>query len=120
MVSDRVDLAHDIEEERVGVVVERLVVEEQLREQTQVLSVRLRSEKTDDDVPGGGVLLTVGRSYVGNDVARSTLSGRACACSYENFPKINIVPTALVIRPPGAGFTNRRSSGTPTYRLKLD
>ena len=33
------------------------------------------------------VLLTVGRSYVGNDVTRSTLLDRACACSYENLPK---------------------------------
>ena len=34
------------------------------------------------------VILTVGRPYVGNDVARSTLLDRACgACSYENLPK---------------------------------
>ena len=33
------------------------------------------------------VLLTVGRSYVGNDVTHSTLLDRACACSYENLPK---------------------------------
>ena len=35
----------------------------------------------------GAVLLTVGRSYVGNDVTHSTLLDRACACSYENLPK---------------------------------
>ena len=35
----------------------------------------------------GAVLLTVGRSYVGNYVARSTLLDRACACSYKNLPK---------------------------------
>ena len=34
----------------------------------------------------GAVLLTVGRSYVGNDVTHSTLLDRACACSYENLP----------------------------------
>ena len=35
----------------------------------------------------GAVLLTVGRSYVGNDVTHSTLLDRAGACSYENLPK---------------------------------
>ena len=35
----------------------------------------------------GPVLLTVGRSYVGNDVTHSTLLDRARACSYENLPK---------------------------------
>ena len=35
----------------------------------------------------GAVLLTVGRSYVGNDVTHSTLLDRACACSYENLAK---------------------------------
>ena len=35
----------------------------------------------------GAVLLTVGRSYVGNDVTHSTLVDRARACSYENLPK---------------------------------
>ena len=35
----------------------------------------------------GVVLLTVGRSYVGNDVTYSTLLDRACACSYKNLPK---------------------------------
>ena len=35
----------------------------------------------------GGVLLTVGRSYVGNYVTHSTLLDRACACSYKNLPK---------------------------------
>ena len=35
----------------------------------------------------GAVLLTVGRSYVGNDITRPMLLDRACACSYENFPK---------------------------------
>ena len=35
----------------------------------------------------GAVLLTVGLSYVGNDVTRSTLLDTACACSYENLPK---------------------------------
>ena len=34
------------------------------------------------------MLLTVGRSYVGNDATHSTLLDRACsACSYENLPK---------------------------------
>ena len=33
------------------------------------------------------MLLTVGRSYVGNDVTPSTLLDRACACYYENLPK---------------------------------
>ena len=33
------------------------------------------------------MLLTVGRSYVGNDVTHSTLLDRACASSYENLPK---------------------------------
>ena len=33
------------------------------------------------------MLLTVGRSYVGNDVTHSTLLDRACACSYENLPR---------------------------------
>ena len=33
------------------------------------------------------MLLTVGWSYVGNDVTPSTLLDRACACSYENIPK---------------------------------
>ena len=28
-----------------------------------------------------------------------TLLDRACACSYENLHKINVVPTALVTRP---------------------
>ena len=35
----------------------------------------------------GAVLLTVGRSYVGNDVTRSTLLDGAGACSYENMPR---------------------------------
>ena len=38
-------------------------------------------------VKQGAVLLTVGRSYVGNDVTHSTLLDKACACSYENLPK---------------------------------
>ena len=33
------------------------------------------------------MLLTVGRSYLGNDVTHSTLLDRACACSYENLHK---------------------------------
>ena len=33
------------------------------------------------------MLLTVGRSYVGNDVTYLTLLDRAGACSYENLPK---------------------------------
>ena len=33
------------------------------------------------------MLLTVGRSYVGNDVTPSTLLDRMCACSYKNLPK---------------------------------
>ena len=33
------------------------------------------------------VLLTVGRSYVGNYVTHSMLLDRACACSYDNLPK---------------------------------
>ena len=55
------------------------------------------------------VLLTVGRSYVGNDVTHSTLLNRACACSYENLPKYRSY-TALVTRPPG-GLTNVRVNG---------
>ena len=35
----------------------------------------------------GAVLLTVGWSYVGNDVTHSTLLDRTGACSYENLPK---------------------------------
>ena len=35
----------------------------------------------------GAVLLTVGWSYVGNDVTHSTLLDRACACSYKNLPR---------------------------------
>ena len=35
------------------------------------------------------VLLTVGRSYVGNDVTRSKLFDRASMCSYENPPDLN-------------------------------
>ena len=35
----------------------------------------------------GAVLLTVRRSYVGNDVTHSTLLDRASACPYENLPK---------------------------------
>ena len=35
----------------------------------------------------GAVLTTVGRSYIGYDVTRSTLLDRACACSCKNFPK---------------------------------
>ena len=35
----------------------------------------------------GAMILMVGRSYVGNDVTRSTLSDTACACSYENLPQ---------------------------------
>ena len=35
----------------------------------------------------GAVLLTVGRSYVGNDVTHSTLLDSTCASSYENLPK---------------------------------
>ena len=34
----------------------------------------------------GAVLLTVGWSYVGNDVTHSTLVDRPCACSYKNLP----------------------------------
>ena len=33
------------------------------------------------------MLLTVGRSYVGNNVTHSTLLDRACTCSYTNLPK---------------------------------
>ena len=47
----------------------------------------------------GAVLLTVGRSYIGNDITHVTLLDRACACSMKIFQ--NIVPTALVTRPPG-------------------
>ena len=35
----------------------------------------------------GAVLLTVGRSYVGNHVTHSTLVVRAGGCSYQNLPK---------------------------------
>ena len=44
------------------------------------------------------MLLTVGRSYVGNDVTHSTLLDRAARVPAEIF--LNIVPTALVTRPP--------------------
>ena len=37
----------------------------------------------------GFVLLTVRRSYVGNDAKHSALLDRACACSYENLPRYN-------------------------------
>ena len=47
----------------------------------------------------GAVLLTGGRSYVGNDVIHSTFLDRACACSYENLPKYLPQP-ALGTRPP--------------------
>ena len=30
------------------------------------------------------------------------------------------LPAVVIANIPGAGVTNRRSSGTPTYRLKLD
>ena len=52
----------------------------------------------------GAVLLTVGRSYVGNDVTHSTLLDRACACSYENLPKYrsyrvsNTAPWCVVVQ----------------------
>jgi hypothetical protein len=42
MIAEVVALAHDIEQERVGVVEQSLVVEKQLGKETQVLSVRLR------------------------------------------------------------------------------
>ena len=35
----------------------------------------------------GVMLLTVGRSFVGNDDTHSTLLDRACASAYENLPK---------------------------------
>ena len=38
---------------------------------------------TTCDCVQGAVLLTVGRSYVGNDVTHSMLLDRACACSYR-------------------------------------
>ena len=50
----------------------------------------------------GSVLLTIWRSYVGNYVTHSTLLDRACACSYKNF--LNIVPTALLTRPPASTY----------------
>ena len=56
------------------------------------------------------VLLTVGRSYVGNDVAHSTLLDRACAFSYKNLPKYrsyrgsNTAPGAPdMVLPPSSG-----------------
>ena len=56
------------------------------------------------------VLLTVGRSYVGNDVTHSTLLDRVCACSYENLPKYrshrvsNAAPGAPdKVMPPSSG-----------------
>ena len=50
----------------------------------------------------GAVLLTVGRSYVGNDVTHSTLLDRACGrARVPTKTFLNIVPTALVTRPPG-------------------
>ena len=42
--------------------------------------------KSINDKSLGAVLLTVRRSYVGNDVTHSTLLDRACACSYKNLP----------------------------------
>ena len=54
----------------------------------------------------GAVLLTVRRSYVGNDVTHSTLLDRAGACSYENLPKYrsyrvsNTVPVPSYFRFP--------------------
>ena len=50
----------------------------------------------------GAVLLTVGRSYVGNDVTHSTLLDRACACSYKNLPKYR--PYRVSNTAPGATY----------------
>ena len=41
MKAEVVTLAHNVEQERVSVVVERLVVKEQLRQEAQILRVRL-------------------------------------------------------------------------------
>ena len=52
----------------------------------------------------GAVLLTVGRSYIGNDVTHSTLLDRACACSYENLPKYRSYRVSNTAPWPLAGF----------------
>ena len=52
-----------------------------------VLFSLVKTEVNCELSPMGAVLLTVGRSYVGNDVTHSTLLDRACACSYKNLPK---------------------------------
>ena len=55
--------------------------------------------------PVGAVLLTVGRSYVGNDVTHATLLDRAGTCSYENLPKYRsyrVSNTAPCISPPNS------------------
>ena len=52
---------------------------------TAICSYRCSLHRPSGDL--GAVILMVGRSYVGNDGARSTLLDRACACSYENLPK---------------------------------
>ena len=54
------------------------------------------------------MLLTVGRSYVGNDV---TSLDRACARVPTKI-FLNIVPTALVTRPPGP-ITEHELEGVP-------
>ena len=46
--------------------------------------------------------LTVGRSYVGNDIAHSTLLDRACACSHKNLPKCRSYRVSNI---PHGGFT---------------
>ena len=50
-----VGLGHDVEEEWVGVVVERLVVQEELRQQAQVLRVRLVLPTVDLERERGSV-----------------------------------------------------------------
>ena len=68
----------------------------------------------------GAVLLTVGRSYVGNDVTHSTLLDRACARSYENLPKYrsyrvsNTAPRADLFK-----YTQSRTASQHSEELVL-
>ena len=47
----------------------------------------------------GAVLITVGRSYIGNDVTHSTLLDRAFACSDENLPKYRSYRVSIACGP---------------------
>ena len=46
VIAQNVQLTHDVEQEGVGVVVQRFVVQEHLGEETQVLGVRLQQQNT--------------------------------------------------------------------------